>query len=174
MTCNELQEDLALTAADASDTRRRALVREHVDQCPECAARLREYELICSAHSRIAGELDELWIGNNIKPVTRARSLTAPSYLWRWLLPIAGAGAAAALILLMRPPVPQRAASPAQAEASAQPARRASATGTLARYRQALDRPGEGSLDSLLARDADAFLRAPSRSELLQLRNEVF
>jgi len=176
MTCNELREDLALTAAGAIDTRREALVREHVGGCPACAARLREYELVCSAHTSIAGDLDQLWTGCKIKPRTRLRARPLPSHLWRWFLPLAGAGAVAALALVMltRPPVPQQAAPTAQAEVGSEPARRPSTAGTLARYRQAMDRPGESSLEALLARDADAFLRAPSHNELRQLRSEVF
>jgi len=174
MTCNELREDLALTAAGAIDTRRGGFVREHVATCPACAARLREYELICSAHTSMAGELDEVWTGYKIKPRTQLRTRPLPSYLWRWFLPLAGAGAVAALLLLTRPPVPQPAAPTAQAELGSELARRPSTAGTLARYRQALDRPGESSLEALLARDADAFLRAPSHNELRQLRSEVF
>jgi hypothetical protein len=174
MTCNELREDLALTATGAADAHRMALVREHVGNCPECAARLREYELVCSAHAGMAEELDELWAGCKIKPRTQVRTPALPYYLWRWLLPLAGAGAVAALVLLTRPPVPEPAAPSPHAEVSAEPARYSSAPGTLARYRQALDRLGENSLDSVLARDADSFLRAPSRGELQQLRDEVF
>jgi len=174
MTCDELREDLALTAAGAIDTHRMALVREHADACPKCAARLREYELVCNAHASAAVELGELSTGYKIKTRTRGHARTLPDYHWRWLLPMAGAGAVAALVLLTRPPVPPQTAPAAQAEVSSEPARRPSAAGTLARYWQALDQPGESSLDSLLARDADTFLRAPSRSELQQLRSEVF
>jgi hypothetical protein len=174
MTCNELREDLALTAAGATDSRRLAFVREHVGTCPECAARLREYELVCSAHAGMAQELDELWHGYKIKPRTQARTPTLPDYLWRWLLTLTGAGALAALMLLTRPPVPEPAAPATHAGVSSEPARQASAAGTLARYRQALDGFGESSLDSVLARDADTFLRAPSRGEMQQLRQEVF
>jgi len=174
MTCNELREDLALTAAGASDARRTDLVREHVRTCPECAARLREYELVCSAHAGTAEELDELWTGYKIKPRTQVCTRTLPTYLWRWLLPVAGVGAVAALVLLTRSPVPEPAAPALHAVLSSEPTRHTSASGTLARYRQALDRVGESSLDSVLTRDADTFLPPPSRGELQQLRAEVF
>jgi hypothetical protein len=174
MTCNELREDLALTAAGATHARRMALVRDHVGTCPECAARLREYELVCGAHAGVSDELDELRVGYGSQPRTRVRAPALPDYFWRWLLPLAGAGAVAALVLLTRLPSPEPAAPAPYAEVSSEPARQASASGTLARYRQALDRFGESSLDSVLTRDADTLLRAPSREEMQQLRKEMF
>jgi|WetSurMetagenome_2_1015567.scaffolds.fasta_scaffold443170_2 hypothetical protein len=172
MTCNELQKDLALMAVGALDQTRLALVSEHVRGCPGCAARLHDYESVCAAHLSAAGELKELRVRSNSKILTQAQNGSFSTQSWRWLIPLAGA--AAAILLLTQRPVSDQVPSLRQPAVRTEAVPNQSATGTLARYRQALARPGEGSLDSLLARDADSFLRAPSRSELQQLRSDVF
>ena len=172
MTCNELQEDLTLMAAGALGERRQALVREHVHCCPGCAARLHNYKSVCAAHLCTVGELEELPIRSKTNFLTKTRTGVFRSHAWRWMIPVAGT--AAAILLLTQRPVSEQAPTPRQPTVRMDSAPNPPGMGTLARYWQALEKPGAGSLDSLLARDANSLLRAPSRSELQQLRSEVF
>jgi hypothetical protein len=174
MTCDKLQKDLVLMAVGALGEPRLALLREHVRVCPACAARLHEYESVCAAHSSVAVELEELPVISKAKFLAKAQtgSGSFSSHAWRWLIPVAGA--AAAILLLTQRPIPDQSTSPRQPTVPTEVLPNRHAMGTLARYRQALQRPDEGLLDSLLARDADSILRAPSRIELQQLRSEVF
>ena len=167
-----LHQSGRLMAVGALAESRLALVREHVRVCPGCAARLHDYESVCAANLSAADELEELPVRSKARFLTKAHSGSISSHPWRWLIPVAGA--AAAVLLLTQRPVSDQVASPRQPTVRIEMAPNRPAMGTLARYRQALERPGEGSLDSLLARDADSFLRAPSRIELQQLRSEVF
>ena len=174
MTCDKFQKDLALMAVGGLGEPGLALVRDHVRVCPGCAARLHEYESVCAAHSSVAVELEELPVISNARFLAKAQtgSGSFSRHTWRWLIPFAGT--AAAILLLTQRPVSDHITSSRPPPASTEVAPNRPAAGTLARYRQALQRPDEGSLDSLLARDADSFLRAPSRIELQQLRSEVF
>ena len=174
MTCKELEQDLALTAVEGLDPKGLALVREHIQTCPHCAERLQNYKAICAAHITTGAELQKLAQRSKTPTLqpTATPVILFTKQFWRWLFPIGAAGLVALMFLLARTPAPHSLVPLEQigGRSNEQPL----PPGSLASYRKALKNPGDGMLDSVLARDADLLLRPPSANELQRLMSELF
>jgi anti-sigma factor RsiW len=178
MICKEVQLDLALAAAGTLNSARLLEVTQHCHQCAACAARLQEFQLIASAHSRAVADLNRLPLRYRASAVPRhhpARSPrpTASAPLWRWVLPLGTAVALLTFSLLLpwtpRPPI----APTPTPDAAKAPEFIAPQAPSLAAYRSAFNQAGEASLDALLNQHEKHLLPETPDPELRHLHGQL-
>lgn len=179
MTCKEIEQELALAAADCLDASRLLGIREHCANCPECAARLEQYERVSSDHLHAANELDSLSLRHDRSAARVLQAATRPGRsalnpVLRWLLPIGAVAMIAAGFFMKDQPVHPHQTRMEPALVMRAPTGSEDRAPSLAAYRNALDQSGDASLDALLARDAERLLRKASGQETRNLLSESF